>query len=242
MEAPPPATSDADLMRRVVQGDESAFGALYDRYAELVFGAVIRFVGDRQLAEDVVQDTYLALWNRADRFDPEAGSLLGWLLAIARNRAVDRHRAAARRPATISMSAAAQADETDTEALERLMADGSPVASAPIDGDPETALLRDWLGAVVRATLGEMPELERRAIELAYYDGLTQSEIAARLGWPIGTVKTRTRRGLGRLRDALDGVLDEPAAGGDHGSGLAGRVGRAGAAPMDVTGGSDGSR
>lgn len=210
MNAQPPPASDAELMRRVVQGDEDAFGALYDRYAEVVFGAAIRYLGDRQLAEDVVQDAYLALWNRADHFDPAAGSLLGWLSTIARNRAFDRLRAAGRRPTTVSMSATAQDGESDLEALERAVAVGQPVASAPADGDPETAMLRAWSGAIVRATLSDMPELERRAIELAYYEGLTQSEIAAQLGWPLGTVKTRTRRGLERLRAALDGLLGPP--------------------------------
>jgi RNA polymerase sigma-70 factor, ECF subfamily len=208
MEAQPPA-SDSDLMRRVAEGDEDAFGALYDRYAEVVFGAAIRFLGDRQLAEDVVQDTYLALWNRADRFDQAAGSLLGWLSAIARNRAIDRLRAAGRRPATVSLSAAAQAGESEADALERVVAEGIPVASAHVDGDPESALLRSWAGALVQSALREMPDLERRPIELAYHDGLTQREIADRLGWPLGTVKTRTRRGLERLRSAL-APLTEP--------------------------------
>lgn len=210
MEAQPPAASDGDLIRRVVEGDEEAFGALYDRYAEVVFGAAIRFLGDRQLAEDVVQETYLAMWNRAELFDPQAGSLPGWLSTIARNRAVDRLRAAGRRPAMITMSAAAQPGETEVEALERLAA-GSAAAGTSGEGDPETALLRAWTGALVRSTVDAMPEPERIVIELAYFGGLTQSEIAGRLGWPLGTVKTRTRRALERLRATLGGSLEGPA-------------------------------
>ncbi len=210
MEAQPPVASDDDLIRRVVDGDEEAFGALYDRYAEVVFGAAIRFLGDRQLAEDVVQETYLAMWNRAELFDPQAGSLPGWLSTIARNRAVDRLRAAGRRPAMITMSAAAQPGETELEALERIAAAGSVAAGASGEGDPETALLRAWTGALVRSTVDAMPEPERIVIELAYFGGLSQSEIAGRLGWPLGTVKTRTRRALERLRATLGASLEGP--------------------------------
>jgi RNA polymerase sigma-70 factor (ECF subfamily) len=211
--------SDPGLMARVVLGDEDAFAALYDRYAAAVFGAAVRLLGDRNVAEEVVQETYLALWNRADRFNPAAGSLVGWLLTIARNRSVDRLRAAGRRPALVSIGGQSGDDMPDDEAFERVLAAGEPVGMAAVAQDPEDALERSWTRGVVRAVIAGMPDMERVALELAYDEGLTQTEIAERLGWPLGTVKTRTRRALLRLRGALEGVLgDGDATGGARGS------------------------
>lgn len=211
--------SDPGLMARVVLGDEDAFAALYDRYAAAVFGAAVRLLGDRNVAEEVVQETYLALWNRADRFNPAAGSLVGWLLTIARNRSVDRLRAAGRRPALVSIGGQSGDDMPDDEAFERVLAAGEPVGMAAVAQDPEDALERSWTRGVVRAVIAGMPDTERVALELAYDEGLTQTEIAERLGWPLGTVKTRTRRALLRLRGALEGVLgDGDAIGGARGS------------------------
>src|SRR5215210_2748709 len=136
----PGSRDDANLVREVVAGSEDALATLYDRHADAVYAAACRLTSDRQVAEEVVQETFLALWNRAELFDPAAGSLAAWIHTIARNRTVDRLRAAGRRP---------------------------------------------------------------NLIALAYREELSQSEIAERLGWPLGTVKTRTRRALLRLREIL---------------------------------------
>jgi len=157
-----------------------------------------------------VQETFLALWNRADTFDPTVGSLAAWLHTIARNRTVDRLRAAGRRPTLVPLSSAASSGsafggspEPDADALERVLASGTIVAgSAPVRSpDVEVALLE--LREALQAALAEMPEVERVVIVLAYGEDLTQTEIADRLGWPLGTVKTRTRRALLRLREVL---------------------------------------
>jgi RNA polymerase sigma-70 factor (ECF subfamily) len=207
MEGPQPdRRADAELVADLVQGDELALAELYDRHADAVFRLAFRFLGDRSLAEEVLQETYLALWNRAELYDESLASLSAWLLAIARNRSVDRLRAIGRRPLTVTLSAIGT-DEADDTAAERTIAAGQLVASGPVAGDPEAHLDARWLADTVRAVLADMPEPERRAIELAYYEDLTQVEIAERLGWPLGTVKTRTRRALARLRMLLSAAL-----------------------------------
>jgi RNA polymerase sigma-70 factor (ECF subfamily) len=202
MEGRPPVP-DVELVAAVVTGDVEAFAVLYDRYAQAVYRAAFRRSGDRQVAEEVLQDTYLALWNRAELFDASAGSLLVWLSTIARNRSVDRLRALGRRPAAVPLSAIAPADDRDEGAIERTMSRAALVGSGSPPVDPEQALEDAGLRAEVRDAIDTIPHLERQVIELAYYEELTQSEIAARLGWPLGTVKTRTRRALGRLREVL---------------------------------------
>ena len=195
----PDGLSDADLVARVATGDESAFGAVYDRHVAIVFGSTVRFLQDRDLAEEVVQDAFVRLWRHAGEYDASSGTLVGWLLAIARNRAIDRRRSILRRPREV----AAVGDGAD--------ADGLPadhrIENATMD-TPETTAMRSWLGAVVRTALSVMPDTERRTLELAYDEGLSQAEIAERTGWPIGTVKTRTRRALANMRMALERVPD----------------------------------
>lgn len=200
--------ADAELVQAVAGGSEEALGALYDRYAEAIHAAAYRLAADRGVAEEVVQETFLALWNRAELFDPASGSLSAWLHAIARNRTVDRLRAAGRRPTLVSVAAGAR-DESDAGALDRLAVAGSVVGGAQPGPAPEAAAQASEVRALVAGALASMPDVEREVILLAYREGLTQSEIAARLGWPIGTVKTRTRRALGRLRLALEGPLRE---------------------------------
>lgn len=201
------AHSDAVLVASVAAGDAAALAELYDRYADAIYRAAFRRLGDRQLAEEVLQDTYLALWNRAELFDPGAGSLVAWLSTIARNRAVDRLRALGRRPAAVPLSAVIANDDREDRALERALADGAllGVGTAPLE--PEAALDEEMLRVEVRTALDAIPPMERQVLELAYYEELTQTEIADRLGWPLGTVKTRTRRALLRLRASLVGVL-----------------------------------
>jgi RNA polymerase sigma-70 factor (ECF subfamily) len=206
----PGHADDASLVREVMAGSHDALAVLYDRYVDGVFAAASRLMRDRQVAEEVVQETFLALWNRAELYDPAAGSLATWLHAIARNRTVDRLRAAGRRPSLVRPSAGLR-DLDDSAALDRLAGMGSVVGgSAPTPG-PESVAESAAVREVVQEALVQMPDAERTVIVLAYEEELTQSEIADRLGWPLGTVKTRTRRALARLRGVLTPVLvDEP--------------------------------
>jgi len=204
-ERPDGSGGDAELISRIRGRDEDALAAVYDRHADAIYGSLVRFLGDRESAEDVVQETYLALWQRAHQFDPRAGTLLGWLLGIARHKAIDRFRAASRRPKIVSPWTD-RGDEGAREAPAILA--GQTVGTATADDDPEDAAAREWTRSVVRTALSTMPDLERQVLQLAYDRGLSQSEIAARLGWPLGTVKTRTRRALASMREALTEVPD----------------------------------
>ena len=197
------ATDDVAVVRRMAAGSEAALETLYDRYASAIFAAVYRLTSDRGTAEEVVQETFLALWNRAETFDPAAGSLAAWLHAIARNRTIDRLRAAGRRPSLVALSSAAAPDEDATQALERLVSDGAIVGGARPAPGPEQAFESAGVQEAIGTALASMPEDERTVILLAYQEELSQTEIAARLGWPLGTVKTRTRRALHRLRVGL---------------------------------------
>jgi RNA polymerase sigma-70 factor (ECF subfamily) len=194
---------EADLVREVAAGSEAALGALYDRHVDGVFAVAIRLTSDRQVAEEVVQETFLALWNRAELFNPAAGSLAAWLHTIARNRTVDRFRAASRRPNLVPFSVATGAAVDETAALERALAGGTVLGGADLGPGPEGELATAELRNVLRDALADLPEHERTALVLAYSEELTQTEIAERLGWPLGTVKTRTRRALLRLREVL---------------------------------------
>jgi RNA polymerase sigma-70 factor (ECF subfamily) len=205
------AHDDAALVREVAAGSEAALATLYDRHADAVYAAACRLTADRQVAEEVVQETFLALWNRAELYDPAAGSLAAWLHTIARNRTVDRLRAAGRRPNLIALSSAAGIDEDGTAALERIASAGDVLGGANLGPGPEGSVEAAELRATVQDALAAMPDQERTVIELAYREELSQSEIAERLGWPLGTVKTRTRRALLRLRTLLAGDTESPA-------------------------------
>jgi RNA polymerase sigma-70 factor (ECF subfamily) len=221
---------DAALVREVAAGSHDALAALYDRFGDGVFATACRLTSDRGMAEEVVQETFLALWDRAETYDPSKGSLAAWLHTIARNRTVDRLRAAGRRPTALPLSAVAVGPgdsagrDADADALERVLAGGSMVAGSVPPPSPEMAVALSELRAALQAALAGMPDDERVVIILAYGEDLSQSEIAERLGWPLGTVKTRTRRALSRLRDVLgSGVgpefvryLAPASAGADH--------------------------
>jgi len=174
-----PEIDDIQLVKRVAQGDEHAFLTLYDCYVNRVYGLTVRILGDPMLAEEATQDTFLKLWSRAHTYLAERGSLLLWLLTIARRTALDRLRLERRRP-LLSDS------EDPTEALQTIP-----------NGDslPEENRWRSMHFAVQALS----PE-HRQVIELAYYQGLSQSEIAEVLGWPLGTVKTRLRAAMDHLR------------------------------------------
>lgn len=202
---------DAVLVRAVADGSQDALAALYDRHADGIFAAAVRLSGDRGVAEEVVQETFLALWNRAELFDPETAALGSWLHAIGRNRTVDRLRAAGRRPSLVPITGTGE-DQPEGDALDRLARAGVVVAAAHGVPDPEDAVAAGELRTTLRDAIASMPEAERVVILLAYQEDLSQSEIALRLGWPLGTVKTRTRRALGHLREILGEQLGPTAA------------------------------
>ena len=178
----PPDMSDADLLTRVANRDREAFEQLYHRYVRSVFGLALRRLRDRQRAEDAVQETFAAVWRSAASYRPERGPAAPWLYAVARNAIVDRFRA--------------KADPTG-EVPEVVSAEPGPADRA------ESSFV-SWR---VHRALEELPAREREVIELAYWSGLSQSEVAEYLHIPLGTVKTRTRSALTRLADVLEGEL-----------------------------------
>ena len=198
--------SDEELVACVVERDEAALGELYDRHADSLFRTALLRLGDRGLAEEVLQDTYLALWNRAELFDGSQGSVIGWLSTIARNRAIDRLRSSARRPAPVALSGlmGAHADPAAADdARDAILARAVPIAGVTAALDPEREVDVAELRREVDQALANIPDQERQVLSLAYFEQLSQSEIAVRLAWPLGTVKTRTRRALARLRETL---------------------------------------
>jgi RNA polymerase sigma-70 factor (ECF subfamily) len=174
--------SDGELIARVGSGDRGAFETLYQRYARPVFGLALRRLGDRGRAEDAVQDTFASVWRAARSYRPERGPGAPWLYAVARNAIVDNGRT--RR-------------EPPVDRVEEKAGDESPAERAE----------SGWVAWRVHRAITELPENERVVIELAYWGGRSQSEIADLLGIPLGTVKTRTRTGLARLADMLGDVL-----------------------------------
>jgi RNA polymerase sigma-70 factor, ECF subfamily len=195
---------DSVLVRQVIGGSQDALARLYDRHSVAVFNAARRKSGDPSVAAEVVQDTFLALWNRAESFDPAKGSLLAWLLTIARNRAVDRQRFASRHERATTFSSFEAADVEDQSVVEWLTSSGELIGSASPERAPETVLVESETRAMIDAALTALSPAERRAIALAYDVGLTQTQIAATEQWPLGTVKTRTRRALRILREQLE--------------------------------------
>lgn len=192
-------------MHAISRQEAGAFEALYDRYSRLVFSTAYRVLSDAEAAEDVVQDVYVRLWRRPDRYVEARGKFLGWLLSVTRNRAIDEIRARGRRPLSESQLSG------PTEG-------SSVIADAPSETatkEMQSAELTDQRD-LVRAALADLPDPQRVAIELAYYKGLTQAEIATTLDTPLGTIKTRIRLGMQKLRAALDGRVGviEPAPGG----------------------------
>jgi RNA polymerase sigma-70 factor (ECF subfamily) len=170
---------DKDLIARVARQDQSAFVALYDRYSSRIHTLILHMVNDRMLAEEILQETFLRVWRRADQYDPARGSLLVWLLAVARRTTLERLRFESRRPAL------SDGDEQSTF-----------LESLP---EPETTSDEARWRSLYLA-VQSLPDEQKKVIELAYYQGLSQSEIAEMLGLPLGTVKTRLRAGMLRLR------------------------------------------
>jgi RNA polymerase sigma-70 factor (ECF subfamily) len=193
--------ADDVLVRQLVVGSEAALGTLYDRHAATVYAAAYRSSGDPSIAAEVVQDTFLALWDRAETFDPARGSLRAWLRTVARNRTVDVLRAGARRRNPVPISALGSQLDSDDDGIDWLEASATMIGVGQSAPDPAEVAAEHETDDELDAALATLAPNERRVIALAYRSGLSQSEIAAATGWPIGTVKTRTRRGLRQLRE-----------------------------------------
>jgi RNA polymerase sigma-70 factor, ECF subfamily len=177
-----PEDIDAGLLARMVQGDEAALTTLYDRLSSLAYGVALRIAGNPDAAQDAVQEAFLRVWRRADRFDPGRGRARPWFLRLVRNVAIDQRRSRGVR------------DRAETAKMNDVS------LSVPIDG-PDEAASRTERASRLRAALEQLlPVDQRRAIEIAYFEGLSHSEIAERENMPLGTVKTRIRDGVQRLR------------------------------------------
>lgn len=171
--------SDWSLLERVVRKDESALSALYDRYSGLVFSEAKRILGDTGAAEEILQDLFYQIWRRAEQFDAARGSLAGWLLVAARNRSISRLR-----------RKSGKAEELDENGVRFTF-------------DMESVAAQNLLLEKVRAVMGSLSEAQRQALEFAYFEGMSHSEIAEKTGEPLGTVKTRIRSAMESLKKVL---------------------------------------
>jgi RNA polymerase sigma-70 factor (ECF subfamily) len=179
--------ADQAALARIGRGDTAALAELYDRHARPIYSLALRILQDPADAEDIVQEVFAQAWRQASRYDAKRGQVAAWLLTLARSRAIDRLRARRARPEPLADQHAADA-----------MIDQAVAA--------DTRLVSAEQAARVRAALDALPLLQRMAIELAYYEGLTHTEIAERLEQPLGTVKTRIRTAMLKLRDSLAGA------------------------------------
>ena len=180
---------DAALVALVARRDEAALAALYDRYSRLVYSVAMRIVGQRQTAEDITLDAFQKVWQAAYTFQQERGRFVTWLISVTRHRAIDELRRLGARPegASVELNQGFDTSPSREDAVEDVV----------------------WLAhrrEAVRRALADLPEPQRQALELAYFHGLTQQEIAARLDTPLGTVKTRMRLGMQKLRNALEQI------------------------------------
>ncbi|HEX9442250.1 MAG TPA: sigma-70 family RNA polymerase sigma factor [Roseiflexaceae bacterium] len=181
------APEDEALLARVAAGDSSALETLYDRYARVVYSTALRILGTAELAEEVVQEAFWRVWRRSGTFQSGRGQVSSWILGIAHNLAIDELRRQRARPIQVY-------DEEDRPVLRDMEDSRIDVAGAALEEEQRR---------LISAALEQIPIEQREAIELAYFGGLSQSEIAARLQNPLGTVKTRIRLGLQKLRDIL---------------------------------------
>ncbi|HEU4507752.1 MAG TPA: sigma-70 family RNA polymerase sigma factor [Pyrinomonadaceae bacterium] len=175
---------DVELMKAIAARDEAALAQLYDRYRVIVFGLLMRILNNREEAEDVLQEVFLQVWRKAGDFDESRGRPFTWLVTLGRSRGIDRLRTLASRERVAEAGA--------REVIEQI-------------SDAASDAFKSEQRGLVNSALAQLPDEQKRPLMLAYFDGLTQSEIAARLGAPLGTVKTRMRTGLMRLRELLAG-------------------------------------
>ena len=179
----------AALIREVADGDQSALATLYDSTSRLVFGLIVRIVVDRTIAEEVLLDVYTQVWRQASSYDTRRGAPLAWLMTIARTRAIDRLRSG-------------RHEQKHKESLDAV---GEITSN---EANPEADTVTAERRQLVRSALESLSPEQREVIELAYYSGLSHSEIALKLGQPLGTVKTRTRLGMMKLREMLSATLE----------------------------------
>ena len=181
------AADDQVAIERMARGDQHALGDLYDRHGRLIYSLALRVLRDQGDAEDVVQEVFLQAWREAARFDLTRGNVVAWLVMVTRSRAIDRLR---RRQARPQLAAKSEPD-------------------GRVDDSPRADVQMEWQSRAteVRRALETLPLLQRVAVELAFFDGLTHAEIAEQLEVPLGTVKTRVRQGLLKMRDCLAGAL-----------------------------------
>lgn len=183
----PAPMSDVDLLHAVADGDEGALARLYDAYRVILFGLLVRILNSREEAEDILQDVFVQVWRRAKDFDEKRGKPFTWLVTLARSRAIDRLRLLGARQRLVTGAAQEQTDEVSDALSDTIMGTRREI---------------------VRRALAELPDEQRKALVLAYFDGLTQSEIASKLNTPLGTVKTRMRSGMQKLRALLGPQLE----------------------------------
>lgn len=186
MRSEQPHDHDVELLKAIAaraETGEAALGQLYDRYRLILFGVLMRILNNREEAEDVLQEVFLQVWRRAADFDANRGKPFTWLVTLARSRGIDRLRALASRERVAVMAGAREAAEDVSDAA--------------------TDAIRSEQRGVVNSVLSQLPEDQKRPLMLAYFEGLTQSEIATKLGAPLGTVKTRMRSGMMKLRELL---------------------------------------
>ena len=186
MTAPTREGLDSLLVERMMAGDEDALAILYDRYAGMLYAMLMRILRDTHAAEEVLQDLFLQLWRNAAQFDSSRGSLPAWLLVIGRNRALSRLRSRGRR----------EVFPEDTE--------GFSIEMVPSPANLEDEAARTQLIERLKNVLATLPAEQREAVELAYFEGMTQTEIARRTGSPLGTVKSRVRAAMQSLKQFFD--------------------------------------
>ena len=179
---------DVELLRRISSGDRAAFSEFYDLYSHLFFSLAVKILNDPKEAEDVLQDVFIQIWDKAGSFDPKLGKVSSWAMTFIRNKAIDRIRASQRRAQLVEKAVAADSVMIET-----------PGVNESLCGREKAEL--------IRSAVTGLPADQRQAIELAFFTGLTQYEISERLREPLGTVKARIRRGMLKLRGQLEGCV-----------------------------------
>lgn len=182
----PCSSDDFGLMQRIADGDADALAALYDRHGALIYAVGLRMLRDRGEAEELLLDIFWEIWSRAARYDPTRGAPVTYLLTLARSRAIDRQRSGAHRDRTLAGPSDAPIQTTTARTA-----------------DPSERVIGDERGDQVRAAMASLDPIQRQVVELSFFEGLSHTQIAARLAKPLGTVKTYIRQGLIRLRDSL---------------------------------------
>ncbi len=184
------SAEDTVLMRRVARGEKDALGELYDLYGRLVYSVALHFVHDTNVAEEITQDVFVTIWTKARDYNPEKAGVSTWMLRITRNRSIDelrRHKSRRDIPVGSTMEVVQNTNSANSE-----------------EEDPENLALREWDRVRIVQAVDSLPEQQREALRLAYFQDLTHREIAEELNEPLGTVKSRIRMGLQKLRKMLE--------------------------------------